>query len=537
MIVILLLVFALSAEFTRAYTEGNWHVLTDPTFSVRLTPSPTNLHFSLPVSLVAKDGSTVTSNYMLLSTSSPSTIFFSNEMCASESWDAQPNIRLSCISEDDIYSKGSKETKYNTKENIDGQVRLFASSTNISSIPFLIVNSVASIDTSHQVQLFANSDKLELEDVSIVYSYTNLSVSPFSASLVNFSGVVGLTSSLSNLQDGYSSTPILKSIGMSSGYSSPPSFGLDLNISMVNDSFLNAPSSLYIDGIPLPYRSRIRWNDRLFSKSEPDFIDTVPSFEVLSVSICGMDVAKSPTKVVLDTSQSCLVLPTAIFSQVIQHSPIACDVISSSKQDTPACYFDYTSSVDGINTPHVLPFLSFSTGSSEFDVALERLLLPKGYDRVTSSSISQRTQFNRICMMPTDDNSITFGTLAMSQLYWHILPKKIGYASKALTLSSSSPQVGCFSNAMSTCVGQQSVYLGLNVCVEPDCSNYFLLIFDPLSHSCVWSWTLFLLSSLVLVLLTILVFFSYIAKRQIMKSVESSTVLLHLKPLYRGKRL
>jgi hypothetical protein len=124
-------------------------------------------------------------------------------------------------------------------------------------------------------------------------------------------------------------------------------------------------------------------------------------------------------------------------------------------------------------------------------------------DLLLSGSQSSTTPF---CLERTDSlyrssprSVLIFGTRPLRSLFTvlRFSNYSVGFANKIpASTYALNAAVQCATKL--TCVGQQTVYTPYNMCLDPQCSDYYLFDFDASSHTCVLSTSFHVLLGIVI---------------------------------------
>jgi len=224
-------------------------------------------------------------------------------------------------------------------------------------------------------------------------------------------------------------------------------------------------------------------------KQTGDFLnDGLHSGLIYRPELCGVDLLYNESSnwlAVLATSGPCLTLPPVLYDRVIARTALICEgaglcAVPETSRPLPALTFRLSEDVDQ-------PPLS---------IALEGLI-------VKDSSKTDRLCLTKGLPVPNDagpadmlQRPIRFGAMVLKQLYTVIDLKngRLGFRNQGSFKSGTSACVADIS-----CVGAQSYYPPLNVCLDPPCSDYAFVELDDETKTCRWvSWGPPLLASFLL---------------------------------------
>jgi len=250
--------------------------------------------------------------------------------------------------------------------------------------------------------------------------------------------------------------------------------------------------------------------------------DGMHEFLMYHLSACGVDLlynTSSAWLTVIDTSGPCLTLPGFLFDRLRSHVPMDCPFPQGGKAWGRFC----SPRRGGAET---LPALSFQledvsdTPAPKLHLPLERLVYRNG------------SGHELLCLARDDGDSrrapadmmywhIAFGSLAMSSFYAVVDLERhtIGLAPKG-NVPKESSDATCASPP--TCRGMQEFYPPLNLCEDPDCSQYMFMSLDEGTKVCRWMSTVPAGFGVILVGLAILDLLSHRLYKQTVERASES---------------
>jgi len=245
------------------------------------------------------------------------------------------------------------------------------------------------------------------------------------------------------------------------------------------------PSRIVFDAIDPTYKDRIIWSEP--KQTGDSMNDGMHEFLLYHLSLCKVDVlynVSSSWLVIIDTSGPCLTLPQFLFDRVMSHASVDCPFQQGTKSSGRLCSPRRGPGIDK------LPSLSFQLRDVTGEPA-PWLHLPM--ERLVFLNASGDEQ---LCIAREDGDQrrgtadmlyshIAFGSFAMSAFYAVIDLKRhtVGLASKGDPAKEAS-DVSC--SAAPACIGMQQFYPPLNVCEDPDCSEYMFMSLDEGMRVCRW---------------------------------------------------
>ncbi len=603
--------------------EVNSQSYRGPQYQITLEPSISKLLYTIPMTIETTDG-VVTSKQMLLHISSTKTILFSTTACLTN--EHHPIASQSCVFGSDLNTNQTKtsqqfQIQYNSASLTCGycfeyyvkpslMIGKEQNNKQYSSTTGTIL--ATKIQSRPDGTVGYRPAMSNFFPVTLAESYTFVDLPAIIPKITEFSGILGVASIVIENSSGgeYKKTLIRPSVALQSmgalaskGTSfsttqttSPytPSFGLDIQSLLKNNTIIPATSTLYIDGIPKNYQNSIVWSKRTIrpptptSSSNPnssaasstqDFLSSSPSFDISNVSFCGSTTTIA-MNVVIDTTSPCLSLPNHVFDSLIQSLPLICD---TDQNIGPMCYYDrglynpkkivpralphltftltkeyaYNSKLNSMNQPIeeltlLRPKLQSNKSSSDksqsnddedgfttLHLPLSQLVLPLS---ITNPYYNPRPGYNRVCIQRSNQPYIVFGTLALSAFYVHVTPTAVGIRNKVVTekelLDSQTitlqKSTGCIEQNLVTCVGQQQIYRDLNICVNPKCDDYFFFVMDPSTFTCKLEISFYVILFVLVGLYILYEFITYCIQKRIEYVIENSTAVLDVKPVYTG---
>jgi Eukaryotic aspartyl protease len=228
---------------------------------------------------------------------------------------------------------------------------------------------------------------------------------------------------------------------------------------LLDDSHPDGLPSLHIGGVLEQFRSSIQWSEPRTVLGDPtlspDYV-----FNMHAPRVCNIDLLQSGqmyVKTIIDSGSACLSLPAHMFDALMRIVPAECSDIYSCNLPS------------GLQA--AMPTLSFSMeqNGNHLFVDLSKLFVVN--------------TLPRFCILrdATPGAPIIFGTSVLRTFY--------------VALSATTGQVG-LANAATTeestlqcrkplaCIGMQRRDDFLNVCVDPDCSDFLLMTLDETTKQC-----------------------------------------------------
>eukprot|EP00928_Gymnodinium_smaydae_P008639 TRINITY_DN13141_c0_g1_i3.p1 TRINITY_DN13141_c0_g1~~TRINITY_DN13141_c0_g1_i3.p1 ORF type:complete len:580 (-),score=155.85 TRINITY_DN13141_c0_g1_i3:93-1832(-) len=273
-----------------------------------------------------------------------------------------------------------------------------------------------------------------------------------------------------------------------------------------------------------------------FAWSEPkqtgDVVnDGMHEFLLFNPRLCGVDLLYNTSSnwlAVIDTSGTCLTVPPFLFDRIVTHAPVDCPFEAGEASGGRLCRPRRGGAgASGSSTSAAtLPVLSFAL-ADEQDPSPARLSLPlerlvfRGSDGAEYLCVARSD--NDVLLNTADMmySHIAFGSLVLAALYTAVdlENRTVGIATKG---DPATEGTDGFCAARVSCVSSMQTYFPpLNMCEDPDCSEYMLMTLDESTRTCRWGPLVpFLFSTVVLGLVMLDLLSHRLYKQAIRKADE-----------------
>merc|ERR1719161_536553 len=242
-----------------------------------------------------------------------------------------------------------------------------------------------------------------------------------------------------------------------------------------------------------PFMKNILWSQPKQTGDATN--DGMPELLIYHPTLCGVDMLYNTSSnwlTVIDTSGPCLALPPFLYDRFMTRLPVDCPTppghpafgaLCSPKRTfngkkasgatLPALYFSLQDDQDPMPPTLALPLerLVFKNSSGHELICIARADGDQ-WDKTADMTLSH----------------IALGSLAASALYTVVDLKsnKIGFAPRTKDLSIEATTDYC--SADISCISpMQSYFPPLNICEDPLCGEYMLMVLDEETKMCVWS--------------------------------------------------
>jgi len=246
------------------------------------------------------------------------------------------------------------------------------------------------------------------------------------------------------------------------------------------------PSRVVFNEVDAEFAPKLLWSQ---PKQTGDTVnDGRHELLVFHPEVCGVDLlynASSNWLTVIDTSGPCLAFPPFLFDRVRTYVPLDCPFGMGEKSEGRLC-----SPRRGPGQTTKLPTFSFHLQDTQepkppkLSLALERLVFRNATGAELVCIARQDTLPEAV---PTDMlyTHISLGSMAVAAMYTvvDLQNHSVGLASRGDPASESSED-GCAKPV--TCLAMQSYFPPLNLCEDPECSEYMLMTLDETTKTCVW---------------------------------------------------
>eukprot|EP00931_Biecheleriopsis_adriatica_P094207 TRINITY_DN6788_c0_g1_i2.p1 TRINITY_DN6788_c0_g1~~TRINITY_DN6788_c0_g1_i2.p1 ORF type:complete len:377 (-),score=83.46 TRINITY_DN6788_c0_g1_i2:51-1181(-) len=245
------------------------------------------------------------------------------------------------------------------------------------------------------------------------------------------------------------------------------------------------PSRIVFNEVDPDLHPKLLWSQ---PKQTGDMInDGMHELLIFRPQVCGVDLlynSSSNWLTVIDTSGPCLALPPFLFDRMMTHVPMDCPFQLGEKSSGRLC-----SPRRGPSNNMTLPALSFQLADAQepsppsVSLPLERLVFRNDSGDELLCMARQDTNPEGI---PADMmySHIALGSMVMSVLYTvvDLQNHSIGLALRGPAGEAS--EAGC--SPPPVCIGLQRYFPPLNLCENPQCSDYILMTLDETTKTCRW---------------------------------------------------
>ena len=315
-------------------------------------------------------------------------------------------------------------------------------------------------------------------------------VSPeFQATLGAANGVIGVTGS-------DASGPVESAVGVlacgldtsSSSLSASPAplsplvFTLDLS---APQSSSVVSGYVYVGGVPAAIASEVVWSEHMVASRNASW-----TFAVFRPSLCGVALLANVSTnwiAVVDTASACLSLPAEAFDAVVAWLPLHCDAVGDPEYRHA---LPLPCSLRTGTDPAALPQLQFrlSEAGTPLYIRLSDLVLADGRVCLTRG---RSMTFSKSVITPSL-TAIGLGTLPLRSLYTVLDGERsrVGFVTKNGTSTdddgASARTVTSACAAPAVCIGGQTYFAAMNVCLPPRCELYYFQRLDDVSQLCTY---------------------------------------------------
>mmetsp|Transcript_13168 Transcript_13168/g.29019 ORF Transcript_13168/g.29019 Transcript_13168/m.29019 type:complete len:530 (+) Transcript_13168:71-1660(+) len=218
------------------------------------------------------------------------------------------------------------------------------------------------------------------------------------------------------------------------------------------------------------------------------FSDGMHEFLIYHPQVCGVDLLyniSSNWLVVIDTSGPCLTLPSFLFDRVVTHIPVTCPFHIGENSLGRLCTPRRDSGAN-VSLPSLLFQLEDDQepGPPRLHLPLERLVFRSGEEELLCLSRSDDDSLAGLADMTS--SHISLGSMAVSAFYMAVslANHSVGLAPRGQAGEASS----AYCAAPVTCPSpMQTPYPPLNICEDPECSEYLFTTLDEVTKMCVWN--------------------------------------------------
>lgn len=257
--------------------------------------------------------------------------------------------------------------------------------------------------------------------------------------------------------------------------------------------FDSSKASWVTFGAPTPdVESTLVWSEQ---KQTGDPInDGRLEFLLFHPKTCGVDLLYNTSSnwlTVLDTAGPCLTLPGFVFDAMMSHVPVTCPFSIGESSNGRLC------SPTRVDSGPSLPSFSFTLEDvtlqkklTELVIPLERLVysdasgeefvcVARANETDMSQSQSATTQ------SPMTLSPITFGSMVIAALYT-VVDESRGIGMKSV--GSLSEVTDAYCATKTSCISSMQTYFPpLNMCEDPQCSEYLLMTLNDTTKMCTWT--------------------------------------------------
>lgn len=276
--------------------------------------------------------------------------------------------------------------------------------------------------------------------------------------------------------------------------SSASKFALDLMPPpQANVQDARGKSRVVLNKIDPKYKDAIIWSQP--KQTGDDMNDGMHEFLIYRPHVCGVDLLYNKSSnwlAVLDTSGPCLSMPPFLFDAIMTHLPVKCPFVVGQPSQGRLCSPDRSRLVGNVT----LPTLYFQLEDDQ-QPAPPRVHLPLERMVFTQTSSAGQSQ-ELLCLARADSDfrsqtadmmysHIAFGSLVVAAMYTvvDLEAATVGFAAKGDVATES---IESFCAERVTCVSSMQTYFPpMNVCEDPDCSQYSFMTLDQDTRMCRWS--------------------------------------------------